>query len=234
MNNCRVSLHEIEAGQNCFSINAQICSFCNLNKRPKKEDSKRRLPKKLKADLAYKLNPVFFKLPEAVDTCNNLKENAQIIKNLKQKIFTIASFIKDLFPLEQKSECVICKWIYKQSQQHTLSNCPEMRDRCLRCLTKGHQIESCKITIKFNGVHNECGLPYDNLGRIVFHLGENCQTSASAQLIPLLMFVFHTERRFLEAKADKEFTGAEEFFGWINERHLGITNGMNLFVELLK
>jgi hypothetical protein len=48
------------------------------------------------------------------------------------------------------------------------------------------------------------------------------------------MYIFQTNREFVEKKADKEFDGAQDFFTWIYFQENGITHGMEIFFDIFK
>ena len=230
---CSVSLFEIEAGSSCKKIGASLCSFCqrNVTKRRASVDLNP-FSKSIRLPFLADLNPVLKKIPMVPQVVDRsfLNENAQDIREKKTRVFRIASFVTERFYQDQ---CIICECNQEVNVDHSLSDCPFMQERCLRCCGDNHKASDCTIQVKCVNVHFIFGLPYENLGNILFHRGDECSTLAGDRLIPFLMYQFQTNRALVENKADMEFYSTQHFYQWIHDKQYGITHGMELIYRIL-
>lgn len=179
------------------------------------------------------MNPVLKKIPKVpqVVDASHLEDNAKHIRAKKKRVLRIASFITEKF---QRDQCIICDFIQESDVDHLLLNCPFMEKRCLRCCQTNHMADVCSIEAGGFNVHFFCGLPYENLGNILFHRGEECTTQAGDRLIPFLMYQYQTNRKLVEDKADMEFSSTQHYYSWIYEKQYGITHGMELIYKILE
>jgi superfamily II DNA or RNA helicase len=233
----RSLLYEIKPEDDCYSVQALPCCFCESQKR-KRPLSQELNPvkKKLPLKMNFKVNPVFLKLPNLVDKDSmfDLESSAKLINDKKLYIYTVASFVLGEFNLDIKKGCRICQWLAKADLEHSLSGCSELSKRCLRCCSTGHIVRDCGMKICMTSVHQACGLPLDNLSNITFHVGMDCNSVASDSFIPLLMYLFQTQRQLIRDKAQREFSSDLEYFTWIYAMEYGITHGMDLYYKIFK
>jgi len=229
-------MFEIPDNQNCHSIGAEVCSYCEVSKKRSGDQHMNPVLKRIDARYMYGLNPVFFQLPVHLlpNDKSLLEQNALEIAATKNQIHKIAAFIKERFRLDKEKICLICKATDNSTLIHELIACSKVRGRCLRCFEVDHSVQDCQLSVSLKGVHIKCGLPLDNFSNIIFHTDMECQTTASDRFISCLMFLYQVDRAKVEIAADKIFTGALDFYTWILSRELGLTNGMKLFYMIFK
>jgi len=231
----RVSLNEIDHGSSCVSINATLCSFCD-----KRIKRKQQLPdymiKRVKLEALAGAYPALKRTisEKPNDNDDRLLENARLISEKKNNIFSIASFIISQFPKEGIGYCLICTYLEENETYHSGRECPKLQSRCKRCVSPDHPDE-CTYRIAFRDEsHILCGLPFENIDKFIFHVGAECMTNAVDRIIPFLMYLFYTDQKMIETVADLEFSSAEAFFSWLFEMDYSITHAMELIYAIIK